>query len=349
MSLNNLIASAQNEGNDLIESANSLLISANNGGLTTEQLNELIASISENIEYRQQLIQQAQQEAQQEYDITDEQAEEYSAELSYITAVENKIKLDKAQLVALENLANKKQREFGITRYYKQYYNAWQKVSYEIFLYVLANCILLLLAFFLKKGFTIPYLKYKLGGADSIVGNIFAIIPALFLAYTVYHIYYLTRDYYRRDQNIFDEYDYPNTLATVTNDSEEPEPEADVISADCIISDPTDMTQSQYSIITGAGCSIECTDGIFTTTTYTCEPEPEPESVTDGFIGYMSKNMEGYMHEPEPAIEGFIGYEYEPEPEPEIDTSMASNGSCGTCHIEAFDNFSNKYNSILFA
>jgi hypothetical protein len=345
MSLNNLIASAQNEGNDLIESANSLLISANNGGLTTEQLNELIASISENIEYRQQLIQQAQQEAQQEYDITDEQAQEYSAELSYITAVENKIKLDKAQLLALENLANKKQREYGITRYYKQYYNAWQKVSYETFLYVIANCILLLIAFFLKKGFTVPYVKYKIGGPDSEIGNIFAIIPALFLAYTVYHIYYLTRDYYRRDQNVFDEYDYPNTLATVTNNSEEPEPEADV-NADCIISDPTDMTQSQYSIITGAGCSIECTDGAFSTTTYACEPEPEPAN--DGFIGYMNTSMEGYMHQPEPAIEGFIGYTYEPEPEPEIDTSIACNGTCGTCSIEAFDNFSNNYNPILF-
>lgn len=345
-----MIADAENQGDNLRNDANTIIISANQGTLNIDQLNDLIANMANNIQYREQLLDALENDTQQQYDITDAQAEEYSAELSYINSVENKIRLDKIQLNALKDLSAKRIRELQTTKYYKKYFNAWQKLSYETFLYVVINCILLLIAFFLKKGFTIPYLKYNLGGPESVEGNIFAIIPAVFLAYTVYHLYYLSRDYYRRDDNIFDEYNYGNSLATPTNETEEPEPEPEPVSNDCIIYDSTGMTEQQYNANVDIGCSFVCTDGVFSTTTYTCEPEPEPEPGTsDGFIGYMSKNMEGYMHEPEPAMEGFIGYVYEPEPEPEIDTSMACSGSCGTCGIEAFDNFSNNYKSVLIA
>lgn len=287
-----------NAMDQLSTEASTIMENINASSLNDEQLENLVNLYITNTQERERLLEELRTNVEEKYDITERQAEEYRIVVNYINKLEQQITIDKVRIKELNNLSNKKEKDLKIVNYYKKYYNAWRKIAFLIFIAVLINCILLLLINFLFNKF----------GGEQLWIQILVFLPGLAIAVSIYLIYLKSVDYLRRDDNVFDEYDYGNNLLIPTAEpTAPPQPNPSTFTLyddqdpDTVPSIPTSnnimvMNPSLLTELLSDGGILSCRDGYtFDENTFRCIPDSEAEanSNTDGFRNI--KNFEGFQ------------------------------------------------------
>tara|TARA_Y100000992_G_scaffold302159_1_gene275275 strand:+ start:7597 stop:8517 length:921 start_codon:yes stop_codon:yes gene_type:complete len=282
--------------------ATNILDTINTSALSDEQLESLINAYIANTQEREKLLQELRENAIEKYGITDDEAEDNQIQLNYINMLESKLTLDKLQIKKLNDMGNVKEKKLKITNYYKKYYNAWRKIAFQIFIAVVINCILVLSFNYIFKQF----------GGEQLWVQILLFVPAISISISIIVIYLNSVDYFRRDDNVFDEYDYGNNLIKPTDenrqmptpnasdftllDGDDSIPEPNLPSSNnIIVMNPTLLTELAKTDPTGF--VLSCRNGYtFDENQFRCIPDSEAESQADS-------NTNGFRN-----IEGFKGF-----------------------------------------
>jgi len=196
-------------------------------------------------------------------------AEEYEQQVKILLISEQRLEELKSKIKVIQDDRLNKQKQVRISTYYQKYYRAWSGFMGIFFLIVLINIIFI-------------YLSYK--------QYIPSIIIPFILAISIVVLILLSSDLRKRDNQIFDEYNWnfdPNNVKVTTFTSSEPEAatQEETTARTCASTIAASIEES--------GGTIQCEEGkVYDAKLFKCVITPGDNTNTETNVEAFSNNLE---------------------------------------------------------
>ena len=196
-------------------------------------------------------------------------AEEYEQQVKVLLISEQRLEELKGKIKVIQDDRLNKQKQVRISTYYQKYYRAWSGFMGIFFLIVFINIIFI-------------YLSYK--------QYIPSIIIPFILAISIVVLILLSSDLRKRDNQIFDEYNWnfdPNNVKVTTFTSSEPEAatQEETTARTCASTIAASIEES--------GGTIQCEEGkVYDANLFKCVITPNDNTNTETTVEPFSNNSE---------------------------------------------------------